>query len=285
MNRSARTAAVAVAVLVAAGSVAVGAPLLAPAGGTAAAQQGEPSGALVITAVAMPSIATPGWFNATATLENPTGSEVTEEVAFRFEGGPHDVVVQRRVTVPPNATRRVSFSLDTSGFATDDYIAGVTTANSSELEEVELSTTAAVDLDTQETNGTTVEVDSVFLPRGGYVVVHNSSLLDGETVGSVIGTSDYLEAGFHRSVTVRLYDVPGASYDADRLSADATLVAMAHRETTGDRSFDFVSTDGTADGPYLDAGQPVTAAANVSVSGTGSAATSGTGGSTPGTRG
>lgn len=266
MIRSARTATLAVALLVASASVAVGLPLLGPTGGTAAAQQGGPSDGLVVTAVAMPPIAAPGWFNATATVENPGPGEATADVAFRFEGGPHDIVIQRRVTVPGNSARRVSFSLNTSGFPPDEYIAGVTTANSSELEDVQLSNTAEIDFDAQRTNGTTVEVDSVFLPRGGYVAIHNSSLLDGAAVDSVIGTSGYLRPGFHQSVTVRLYDVPGRQFATDRLTAGEMLVAMAHQETTGDRRFDYVATNGTADGPYLDAGQPVTAAANVSVS-------------------
>lgn len=265
MIRTARTATVAVALLVASASVAIGLPLLGPTGGTAAAQEGAPSDGLVITAVAMPPIAAPGWFNATATLENPGPREVTADVAFRFEGGPHDIVVQRRVTVPGNSAREVTFSLNTSGFPPDDYVAGVTTANSSELEDVELSNTAEVDFDEQQTNGTTVEVDSVFLPRGGYVAIHNSSLRDGAAVDSVIGTSAYLEPGYHESVTVRLFDVPGRQFATNRLTAAEMLVAMAHQETTGDQRFDFVATNGSADGPYLDGQQPVSDVANVSV--------------------
>ncbi len=277
MTRSTRTASFAVALLVAVASLAIGMPQNAPNDGTAAAQQGaQADRGFVVAAVEMPPIAAPGWFNATATIENPGATNRTADVAFRFEGGPHDVVVTRRLAVPGDSTRRVTFALNTTGFEPDDYVAGVTTANSSELEEVSLSTTADIDFDPQETNGTAVVVDSVFLPRGGYVAVHNSSRLEGPSIDSVIGASGYLGPGFHREVTVRLFDVPGARFATDRLTADEPLVAVAHRETTGNRTFEFVSSDGTDDGPYLDGPVPVAEASNVTVAGTNASTTPGT---------
>jgi hypothetical protein len=123
---------------------------------------------------------------------------------------------------------------------------------------------AGVAFDDQTTNGTTVTVDSVFLPDGGYVVVHNSSLLDGEVVGSVIGVSEYLGPGLNEDVEVTLFDVPGATFDRTELSENETLIAMAHTDD-GNETFEFVTSNGTQDGPYLAGGAPVTDSANVTL--------------------
>lgn len=106
----------------------------------------------------------------------------------------------------------------------------------------------AVDIEDQATNGETVIVQSVNLSEGGFVVIHDSSIEAGDVVGSVIGVSRYLEAGSHQDVPVTL---------ARPLDASAVVVAMAHRDTNGNRVLDFVETNGAVDGPYL-AAAPVT---------------------------
>ncbi|WP_324755996.1 DUF7282 domain-containing protein [Haloarcula sp. GH36] len=125
----------------------------------------------------------------------------------------------------------------------------------------------AVSFSDQSTDGTAVTVDSVNVSEGGFVAIHNESLFDGDAVGSVVGVSGYLEPGLHENVTVTLFDVPGASFDEDELTESQNLIAMPHRDTDGDETYGFVATDGTADGPYLDAGQAVTDSANVTVVG------------------
>ncbi|MFC6728357.1 PGF-CTERM sorting domain-containing protein [Natronoarchaeum mannanilyticum] len=116
---------------------------------------------------------------------------------------------------------------------------------------------ASVTFADQTSGGTTVTVDEVTLPDGGFVTIHDSSLADGETLGSVAGTSAYLEAGTHENVTVTL---------ADSLNDDERLTAMAHRDTDGDRAYTFVSSNGEADGPFTADGGAVAASANVTVS-------------------
>lgn len=123
---------------------------------------------------------------------------------------------------------------------------------------------AAVAFEDQTTNGTTVTVDSAFLSEGGYVVVHDSSLLDGEVVGSVIGVSEYLEPGLNEDVEITLFDVPGATFDRTELTENETLIAMAHTDN-GNETFGFVSANGTQDGPYLANGTAVTDRANVTL--------------------
>jgi len=116
---------------------------------------------------------------------------------------------------------------------------------------------ASVTFSEQTTGGTTVTVDEVTLPEGGFVTIHDSSLADGETLGSVAGTSAYLEEGTHENVTVTL-DEP--------LNEDEQLTAMAHRDTDGDRAYTFVSSNGQTDGPYTADSGAVVASANVTVS-------------------
>jgi len=104
--------------------------------------------------------------------------------------------------------------------------------------------------------GSTVVVDEVTLPEGGFVTIHDDTLTDGDVLGSVVGTSAYLEAGTHENVTVRLTD----SVD------DGTYHAMAHQDTNGDRAYTFVSSNGETDGPYTVDGDIVMDSADVTVS-------------------
>ncbi|WP_206424455.1 PGF-CTERM sorting domain-containing protein [Halorubrum sp. CSM-61] len=104
--------------------------------------------------------------------------------------------------------------------------------------------------------GSAVVVDEVHLPDGGFVTIHDSSLTDGDTLGSVVGTSAYLESGTHENVTVELTDAVETG----------TFHAMAHRDTDGDRAYAFVSSNGETDGPYTVDGDVAMDDANVTVS-------------------
>ncbi len=114
--------------------------------------------------------------------------------------------------------------------------------------QVELSNDANVAFEAQASGGTTVVVDEVFLPEGGFVTAHDSTLEDGAVIESIRGTSDYLAPGLHRNVVVTL-DTP--------LSEDDTIYAMAHLDTNGNQMYDFVTSEGASDGPYVAAGMPV----------------------------
>jgi PGF-CTERM protein len=115
-----------------------------------------------------------------------------------------------------------------------------------------------VSLNAQETMGETVTVASVTLSDGGFVTIHDSTLLDGDALGSVRGTSTYLGPGTHTDVEVTL-DEP--------LEEDDTLVAMPHRDTDGNEAYTFVESEGSADGPYTAAGSVVVASADVTYTG------------------
>ncbi|WP_157971564.1 DUF7282 domain-containing protein [Halorussus litoreus] len=117
---------------------------------------------------------------------------------------------------------------------------------------------ASVIFENQTGDGTSVVVDAVTAPDGGFAVVHDASLVRGDVVESMLGTSGFLEAGTHRNVTVELDDA---------LNESGRLYVLVYRDSNENRQFDFLSSNRTADGPYR---QPngqlaVNDAANVTV--------------------
>jgi PGF-CTERM protein len=129
------------------------------------------------------------------------------------------------------------------------------------LDPARVSVTATVGFSEQSVENRTVTVDSVTLHDGGFVTIHGPSLADGDALGSVLGTSDYLGPGTHENVSIELDRVP---------DQDGTFFAMPHRDTNGNGEYDFVREEGAADGPYTAAGDIVLAPAQVSVPGTAS---------------
>ncbi|WP_227353240.1 DUF7282 domain-containing protein [Haladaptatus salinisoli] len=115
---------------------------------------------------------------------------------------------------------------------------------------------ANVTFDDQQSDGRTVVVSSVTVPEGGFVAIHDQSLLDGDAIGSVLGNSVYLEPGTHENVTVTL---------ARPIEDNATLIAMPHKDTNENRVYDFVIGDGAVDGPYTADDQAVVDDARVLV--------------------
>ncbi|WP_254829740.1 DUF7282 domain-containing protein [Haloglomus salinum] len=107
---------------------------------------------------------------------------------------------------------------------------------------------------------TSVNVESVTVSEGGFVTIHDSTLVsDGAVFDSVRGTSEYLEEGTTENVTVEL-DSPIAP------SGSGTYYAMPHLDSDGDETYDFVTSEGADDGPYVDGeGNPVTDAATITV--------------------
>lgn len=90
-----------------------------------------------------------------------------------------------------------------------------------------------------------IEVAQVTLSEGGFVVLHDETLLDGQVTGSVIGNSAYLQPGSTSGVGIEVAvdDIVDANDDGT-----PTVIAMAHKDTDGDQSYGFP----LADGPYVD---------------------------------
>ncbi|MEF8842133.1 MAG: PKD domain-containing protein [Haloarculaceae archaeon] len=117
--------------------------------------------------------------------------------------------------------------------------------------------TAAVLFLNQSSDGRTVTVARAHLPRGGFVSVHDSTLRNGSVIGSIRGTSGYLDPGSHSSVTVRL---------DDPITESRTLIAVPYTDTNGNETYDYVASKGTEDVPYeSDRGEVVTDDATVTV--------------------
>ncbi|WP_263786061.1 fasciclin domain-containing protein [Salinibacter grassmerensis] len=128
------------------------------------------------------------------------------------------------------------------------------------LNEPLLPPTALVDFtdrtlpDTTVVQDSTVTVDGSYFPDGGgYIVLH-----EGSAGGPVVGNSEYIEGpGISNEVEVPLTeDYSGRS--------SVTLVAMPHKETNGNESFDFPGNDT----PYMLGGNPVTDEADITVEST-----------------
>ncbi|MFC6826656.1 DUF7282 domain-containing protein [Halopelagius fulvigenes] len=116
---------------------------------------------------------------------------------------------------------------------------------------------ALLDFENQCTEGEEVELDDVTLSEGGFVAIHDARLLEGQVTESVIGVSEYLEAGEHDEIEVELFDVEGADFDDDRLYSDQPLIPMPHYDTNDNETYDFVSSGGEEDGPFTENGQAV----------------------------
>jgi hypothetical protein len=124
---------------------------------------------------------------------------------------------------------------------------------------------ASVSFEKQPTSGQTVIVESVYLPEGGYVAIHDVGMKQDDDVGSVLGVSGYLTAGTHKNVPVGLFEVPGGNFNLSELQKSQTLVAVPHHETNDNRTFDFLITNGRADGPYTENGTVVAGFAYITV--------------------
>jgi hypothetical protein len=139
------------------------------------------------------------------------------------------------------------------------------------LDDLLLPPNASVSFNDQTSEGgATVNVRSVYVPEDGYVAIHDSTLLDDppQVAGSVIGVSEYLEAGVHNGLEITLFDVPGKDFDDDMvLEGDQLLIAMPHEETNMNEEYNFLTSGGTEDGAYTKGGDPVVDPAAVAVGG------------------
>jgi hypothetical protein len=114
---------------------------------------------------------------------------------------------------------------------------------------------ASVTFGDQESDGARVVIESVTMPEGGFIAIHDSSVEEAP-IASVLGNSVYLPEGTYENVTVTL---------ARPITESQTLVAMPHFDTNENRVYDFVLSTGELDGPYTADGSAVIDSANVTV--------------------
>jgi len=184
------------------------------------------------------------------------GSEFEVEMESESEANPF--VLRPEATVGPNGTYTATGDFSDYSAGTNFTVQTLDVDGDEDFSDEEdgrivEAETATVSISDQESDGSEVVVDSAQLSDGGFIVIHDGSLLEGEVAGSVVGNSEYLEAGSHEDVTITL-DEP--------MDENFTAIAMPHLDTNGNEAYDFPD----ADGPYTENGSAVTASANVTVS-------------------
>ncbi|CQR53731.1 DUF7282 domain-containing protein [Haloferax massiliensis] len=189
-----------------------------------------------------------------ANITNPNDVPMIQCVEFRLEG---DVVERTGWALNPNETETIEFDVNTTGLEDGTYIHGVETRDFGELTTLTVGEqpepeepTATLQFDDQESDGSNVTVASANLSDGGYIAILDEN-------GSVVGATDYLEPGEQENVTVPLLEP---------LNESATLTAQAHLDTNDNQTLDFLTSNGTEDGPYTMNGTPVTDDAEVTIS-------------------
>ncbi|WP_430506125.1 DUF7282 domain-containing protein [Haloparvum sp. PAK95] len=197
-----------------------------------------------------------------ATFESIRGSKYLEAGVHENVRVQLDEPLQNDDTLIPMAHRDTNdnkaYDFETSEGQEDGPFLNADNEAVLDSAQVELSDEASVSFDTQASGGNTVVVDEVYLPNGGFVTVHDSTLADGAVIESIRGTSEYLEPGVHRNVEVTL---------EEPLEEDDQPFAMAHQDTNDNQAYDFPSSDGEDDGPYTtDSGDIVMQQNDVTVS-------------------
>ncbi|WP_132058285.1 DUF7282 domain-containing protein [Halorussus amylolyticus] len=207
-------------------------------------------------------------YTVTAEVVNDADRMGMRRVSYRIAG---NVVEVKSVLIPTDGTETVQFNVtenDTAGLPAGTHTHGVfagnaratanltlttgadtTTPEETTLEETPTSeeaeeqnaSVASVTFENQVSNGTTVTVESVTVPEGGFVLVHNETITDGVVLDSMLGESDFLDSGTHQNVTVRL-DEP--------VNESQRLVAVVYRDSNDNAAYDFASSNRTVDGPY-----------------------------------
>ena len=190
------------------------------------------------------------------------GSEVTIRVQSQSSANPF--LLEQRATVQDNGTFNADFDFSEAEEGTN-FTVDVREGGESLLDEAQTGTvgeapTASVSYSGGiDDNGSVVTVDEVFLPNGGFVTVHDETLVsEDDAFGSVLGTSEYLDAGSHSDVEVELDSA---------LNESQTLIPMAHQDTNDNQEYDFVDSEGENDGPYTDNDEAVLDSAEVDVGG------------------
>jgi len=176
-----------------------------------------------------------------AASSDPDGIITSYEWDTDDDGNYDDGVgIEQFVTFDSAGEKTVGLRVTDDDSATDTVQKTITVGSS--------APPAAVTFTNQTTDGTTVTIDSVRMDEGGFVTMHNESLFEGDPIGSVVGVSEYLAPGTYQDVTISL-DEP--------LEETQTLVAMPHKDTNGNQTYDFVETAGSEDAPYTANGSAV----------------------------
>ncbi|HET7323324.1 MAG TPA: metal-dependent hydrolase [Halococcus sp.] len=129
---------------------------------------------------------------------------------------------------------------------------------------------ASVGFQNQTTNGSTVTLKKVVLPKNGFVAIHTSEYTGGPAPAaySVIAVSQHLPSGVHHNVTIDISHAPPNNppgLNRTKLNHSQSLSAVVYRDSDDDHQFDFVSTYGENDSAFTKNGSVVHDSARVRV--------------------
>ncbi|OIB58470.1 DUF7282 domain-containing protein [Natrialba sp. SSL1] len=142
----------------------------------------------------------------------------------------------------------------------DDEIPVAEDAQGEEIEEEAVDETQAeIVFPEQTTDGTSLEIESATLPRGGFISIQDPTLavrnFEEQVEGderwfdlTVLGHSPRLDAGSYDEFTIELEEA---------LEESRSYLVMLHRDTTGSGTFDWVASQGAVDEAYLSGGERV----------------------------
>ena len=182
---------------------------------------------------------------------------------------------RNRTDAPYNITEVNRYLVDTNPYIdaglvlTENSSASQSAQQNASSAAIEFSGRTPTSANATNATNATIIVDSVTLPRGGFVTVYNDQYLPptNATVEAVIGSSEYLSEGTHRNVTVEVYNVSGLNERSGQTLREGQQVVVSPAyDSNGDRTYDYVTSDGSTDVPYTDAGERVSAAASVRLS-------------------
>ncbi|MFC5367807.1 DUF7282 domain-containing protein [Salinirubrum litoreum] len=152
---------------------------------------------------------------------------------------------------------------------TDIYGNTVTETIDVVIEPAPATPTASVDFRSVDADGRNATLGDISSTEGGFVAIYDEPPT---TAGpeDVIGVTNYIRPGTYEGIvrpgtpdgtsfrtTFPLFDVPGRTFDRETLTETQTLYAVFHRDTDDDRTFDFATSDGADDGPYVGDDGPV----------------------------
>jgi membrane-bound metal-dependent hydrolase YbcI (DUF457 family) len=210
------------------------------------------------------------------TLHNDTDGDETLDVGTGKADGPYRTSdgspIHDSISIEPagkpraNASVAVSVSNQTSIQTQNTTNSSASTSNGN----VNVSASATVIFRNQTTNGTSVTISSVTLPKGGFIAVHTDGYATGPAPAesSVIAVSQYLSAGTHRNVTIDISHAPPSNppgLNRSQINESQTLAAVAYRDSNTNHRFDFVASFGENDSAFVNNGSIVADSARVRV--------------------
>lgn len=100
---------------------------------------------------------------------------------------------------------------------------------------------ASITFEDQTSDGTSVVVESVTFPEGGFVDLHDPTMAGGDhpPLGAALGGSEYLEPGTHEDLEITLFQgLPCVEFEQNCLQESQDVMAMPHVDSNDTEEFE-----------------------------------------------